>query len=55
MEVDIRIEVLGTPDIHLGGMALRDMGVAQMLADHRPVLGFGQPIVPRGQASRSLE
>ena len=31
MEIDVRIQVVGTPGIDLGGKALRDMRVAQML------------------------
>ena len=45
MEVDVGIQVVGTPGIHLGGVALRDVGVAQMLADDRAVLGLGQAVV----------
>jgi len=45
VDVDLRIQRLCPPEIHVGGVALRNMGVAQRCANHRAVLGFGQPVV----------
>ena len=45
MEVDVRIEEVGTEGIDHAGTVLRDVGIAQMLAYHRAVLGLGQCVI----------
>lgn len=45
MEVDVRIKEFLMVSIEQIGALLGDMGIAQLLADHRSVLGFHQGIV----------
>jgi hypothetical protein len=45
VEVDVGIEVFCAEGVDLGGEALRNVGVAEDLADDRAVFGFGQSIV----------
>lgn len=54
MKVEERVEDVAAKGVEGGGMVLRDMFVAKQLAHDAAVLGFGQAVVPRGQASRSL-
>ena len=45
MEVDVGVQDLRTEHIDPARILLRDMGVAQMFADHRPVLGLRQCVI----------
>jgi len=45
VEVEIRIEVFAEELVERLGVLRGDMAIADVLANHRPVLGFNQPIV----------
>lgn len=45
MDVQVGVEILGTEGIDLASGVLRNVAVAQVLADHRPVLRFHQAVV----------
>ena len=48
MKIEIGIQVFGTHDIDLGGIALRNMRVAKLFADDGAVLVFRLAIVVSG-------
>src|SRR5918996_2083126 len=45
MEVQVGVEIRGTEGVDLASGVLRNVAVAQVLADHRPVLRFHQAVV----------
>lgn len=45
VEIQIGVEELGAESIHLGCGGLGDVGIAQMLSDHHPVLGLHKGVV----------